>query len=41
MQLRHRHLGPDQDPVLALGSFEVTRDLVQLVQAPAVGVGNQ
>ncbi len=41
VQLGDRHPGVDEDAVLALGPLEVAGDLVQLVQAPALGVGDQ
>ena len=41
MHLRDRHLGVDQDAVLAVGALEAAGDLVQLVQAGALGVGDQ
>src|SRR4051794_29807534 len=41
MELRDRNLGTDENPVLALGPLEVTSDLVQLVQAAALGIGDE
>ena len=41
VHLRDRHLGVDKDAVLAVGALEAAGDLVQLVQAGALGVGDQ
>ena len=41
VQLGDRHLGVDEDAVLAVGALEAAGDLVQLVQARALGVGDE